>query len=170
MIRYADDFVAAFRYHTDAARFRKELDLRLNKFNLETAKDKTRKLMFNRLDKDRSETFTFLGFEFRRSLSAKGKKDVVTTLMDRNKLKKAVEEFKIWCKEHRNRRSLSGVEMRIAYIMGYVKSKINGRINYFSLPGNSIRHKELVVLFQRVLFYWLNPEIRDFAGAQQSLR
>jgi RNA-directed DNA polymerase len=67
MIRYADDFVAAFRFHKDAARFRKELDLRLVKFNLETAEDKTRKLMFNRLNKDRSETF--LGFGFRRSLS-----------------------------------------------------------------------------------------------------
>jgi group II intron reverse transcriptase/maturase len=148
MIRYADDFVAAFRFHTDAARFRKELDLRLNKFNLETAEDKTRKLMFNRLDKDRSKTFTFLGFEFRRSLSAKGKKDVVRTLMARKKLKKAVDEFRIWCKKFRNR--------RIAWIMGHVKSKIQGVINYFSLPGNVHRHKELVTLFQRALFYWLN--------------
>jgi hypothetical protein len=40
--------------------------------------------------------------------------------------------------------------------MGHVKSKIQGIINYFSLPGNAIRHKELVILFQRVLFYWLN--------------
>lgn len=148
MIRYADDFVAAFRFHTDAARFRKELDLRLHKFKLETAEDKTRKFMFNRLDKDRSETFTFLGFEFRRSLNAKGKRDVVTTLMDRKKLKKAVDEFRIWCKKFRNR--------RIAWIMGHVKSKIQGIINYFSLPGNVFRHKELVKLFQRTLFYWLN--------------
>ena len=148
MIRYADDFVMAFRYHKDAARFYKELDLRLKKFNLETAKEKTRKIMFNRLDKERSETFTFLGFEFRRSLSLKGKKDVITTLMHRDKLKKAVDEFKVWCKKFRNR--------RMAWIMGMVKSKIAGIINYYCLPGNSIRHKELVILFQRTLFYWLN--------------
>jgi len=148
MVRYADDFVTAFRYHNDAARFRKELDIRLKKFNLEVAEEKTRKIMFNRLNKDRSETFTFLGFEFRRSTSVKGKREVVTTLMDRNKIKKAVDEFKLWCKKFRNR--------RIAWIMGHVKSKLDGIMKYFSLPGNSHRHKELVILFQRTLYYWLN--------------
>jgi group II intron reverse transcriptase/maturase len=148
MVRYADDFVAAFRYHKDAARFHKEMETRLQKFNLEIAEDKTRKVMFNRFNKDRSETFTFLGFEFRRSISVFGKRDVVTTLMDRNKIKKAVNEFKIWCRKYRNR--------RIAWIMGHVKSKLDGIMNYFSLPGNALRHKELVVLFQRTLYYWLN--------------
>lgn len=148
MVRYADDYVAAFRYHKDASRFHKEMKTRLLKFNLEIAEDKTRKVMFNRLNKDRSETFTFLGFEFRRSISVFGKRDVVTTLMDRNKIKKAVNEFKIWCRKYRNR--------RIAWIMGHVKSKLDGIMNYFSLPGNALRHKELVVLFQRTLYYWLN--------------
>jgi hypothetical protein len=50
--------------------------------------------------------------------------------MDRNKLKKAVEEFKIWCKKFRNR--------RIAWIMGHVKSKIEGIVNYLS--GIQVSH------------------------------
>ncbi|MBN1604401.1 MAG: hypothetical protein JW915_22520 [Chitinispirillaceae bacterium] len=82
--------------------------------------------------------------------------------MDRNKLRKAVEEFKIWCRKFRNP-VLKRDAQQIAWIMGHIKSKIQGVINYFSLPGNSIRHKELVILFQRVLFYWLNPDcFRDF--------
>jgi hypothetical protein len=80
--------------------------------------------------------------------------------MDRKKLKKAVDEFKIWCKKFRNpvlKRDFAYAQ-QIAWIMGHVKSKIQGIINYFSLPGNERRHKELVTLFQRALFYWLNPD------------
>jgi RNA-directed DNA polymerase len=147
LVRYADDFVAAFRYHKDAARFYNALEPRLNKFMLELSKEKTGKFMFNRFDKNRSESFTFLGYEFRQTSSRNGK-DLVSAIMSRKKLKKAVSEFKEWCKEFRNK--------RIAWIMGRVKSKITGIINYFNLPGNSIRHRELTILFQRILYYWLN--------------
>ena len=147
LVRYADDFVTSFRYHEDAARFYKELESRLKKFMLDLAKEKTRKFMFNRFNKDRSEPFTFLGYEFRQTSSRNGK-DIVSTIMSRKKLKKAITEFKAWCKEFRNR--------RIAWIMERVKSKLTGINNYFNLPGNTKRHRELTTLFQRTLYYWLN--------------
>ena len=71
LVRYADDFVTSFRYHEDAARFYKELESRLKKFMLDLAKEKTRKFMFNRFNKDRSEPFTFLGSEFRQTSRSK---------------------------------------------------------------------------------------------------
>lgn len=40
MISYADDFVCAFRYKSDAERFMVALEKRFNKFGLEHAKDK----------------------------------------------------------------------------------------------------------------------------------
>jgi retron-type reverse transcriptase len=49
LIRYADDFVAAFRYHKDAANFMRMLKERFSRFGLEVAKDKTRKLRFDGL-------------------------------------------------------------------------------------------------------------------------
>jgi group II intron reverse transcriptase/maturase len=65
LLRYADDFVAAFRFHRDAARFLRKLRKRMSAFGLALAEDKTRKLMFNRFRKRDSETFEFPGFEYR---------------------------------------------------------------------------------------------------------
>ena len=146
--RYADDFVTAFRLHDDAAKFLKALRKRLEEFGLEVAEEKTRKLMFNRFDRFRSETFVFLGYEFRRSLSKLGKADCVTTKMCRKRLRRTVNNFALWCRGHRDR--------RIAWIMGMVKSKLTGIRNYFNLPGNSERMKEVETLFQRKLYFWMN--------------
>jgi group II intron reverse transcriptase/maturase len=147
LIRYADDFVAAFRYHSDAQAFYRSLTPRLAKFRLETAEDKTRVLRFNRFDKERSETFVFLGYEFRQTTSLKGH-DIVSVKMSRKKLCRIVNDFSQWCKEHRDK--------RIAWIMGMVKAKVRGIGNYFSLPGNSKRRHEVDLLFRRTLNRWLN--------------
>ena len=146
--RYADDFVTAFRLHDDAAKFLKALRKRLEEFGLEVAEDKTRKLMFNRFDRFRSETFVFLGYEFRRALSKLEKADCVTTKMCRKRLRRTVNNFAQWCRGHRDR--------RIAWIMGMVKAKLTGIRNYFNLPGNSERMKEVETLFQRKLYFWMN--------------
>ena len=146
--RYADDFVVAFRLHKDAAKFMKKLNKRFAEFGLELAEDKTRKLMFNRYDRYRSETFVFLGYEFRRTIGKITKADCVSTMMCRQRLKRTVDYFAQWCKDHRDR--------RIAWIMGMVKAKLTGIRNYFSLPNNTVRLKEVETLFQRKLYFWLN--------------
>jgi RNA-directed DNA polymerase len=146
--RYADDFVTAFRLHDDAAKFLKALKKRLAEFGLEVAEDKTRKLMFSRFDRFRSETFVFLGYEFRRALSKLEKADCVTTRMCRKRLRRTVNNFALWCRGHRDR--------RIAWIMGMVKAKLTGIRNYFNLPGNSERMEEMETLFQRKLYFWMN--------------
>jgi len=46
LIRYADDFVAAFQTQDDAERFYQELGQRLAKFALELSGDKTRVVRF----------------------------------------------------------------------------------------------------------------------------
>ena len=148
LVRYADDFVTAFRYHGDAARFYRELGPRLAKFGLELSMEKTRKLQFNRFKKDLSETFVFLGYEFRRTVSNRSGKDIVTTVMCRKKVRQTVNAFSLWCKEHRNK--------RIAWIMGKVKAKLTGIRNYFNLPSNYRRLKEVRTLFQRKLYFRLN--------------
>jgi RNA-directed DNA polymerase len=147
MVRYADDFIAAFRLHAEAKRFYTMLKERLRKFSLEVAKEKTRILLFNRFRKEESKTFVFLGYEFRRIRTSKGL-DTVTTVMHRKKLSRIVNEFSQWCKKHRNKRT--------AWIMGMVKAKLRGIRNYFSLPGNSKRNAEAELLFERTLYRWMN--------------
>jgi hypothetical protein len=46
-------------YRPDAEQFDKLLPTRMKKFNLELAKEKTRKLQFNRFRKEDSESFEF---------------------------------------------------------------------------------------------------------------
>ena len=146
--RYADDFVVAFRLHKDAAKLMKKLKERFIEFGLELAEDKTRKLMFNRFDRFRSETFVFPGYEFRRIIGKTTKADCVSTMMCRKRLKRTVDYFARWCRDHRDR--------RIAWIMGMVKAKLTGIRNYFSLPNNICRMREVETLFQRKLYFWLN--------------
>jgi len=62
--RYADDFVCAFQYASDAEWFYKALPKRLEKFNLQVAEDKTRILRFSRFQPGLKNRFCFLGFEF----------------------------------------------------------------------------------------------------------
>jgi RNA-directed DNA polymerase len=128
MVRYADDFVTAFRYHRDAASFLRRLPCRLSKFSLKLATEKTRKLMFNRFRKSESETFSFLGFVFRRVTTRRGI-DTVSIRTDPKRLRRIVREFKEWCKKIRNK--------RIEWIMGMVKTKLRGLRNYFGVRGNS---------------------------------
>lgn len=47
LIRFADDFVAAFQHQDDAERFYQELSQRLAKFGLELSADKTRVIPFS---------------------------------------------------------------------------------------------------------------------------
>ena len=56
--------------------------------------------------------------------------------------------FKQWCRKQRDK--------RIAWIMGIVKAKLQGIRNYFNLPGNTLRLREVELLFKRVLYRWLN--------------
>ncbi|WP_246310122.1 reverse transcriptase domain-containing protein, partial [Paenibacillus alginolyticus] len=48
MVRYADDFVCCFEQETDAKRYYKALVMRLKKFGLEIAEEKTKIIRFGR--------------------------------------------------------------------------------------------------------------------------
>ena len=70
LVRFADDFVACFQYEDDAKAFGCDLDKRIQKFGLELAPDKTRRVLFGRFARERlgkrgkkPETFEFLGFK-----------------------------------------------------------------------------------------------------------
>lgn len=147
LVRYADDFVAAFRYHRHAASFLRRLPNRLGKFSLKLAPEKTRKLMFNRFRKTDSGVFSFLGFEFRRITTRRGI-DTVRLRTDPKRMRRIVCAFKEWCKAHRHK--------RIAWIMGMVKSKLRGLRNYYGVVGNSIFVRNINSLFGTTLYRWLN--------------
>jgi RNA-directed DNA polymerase len=147
MVRYADDFVTAFRYHRHAASFLRRLPTRLGKFSLKLAPDKTRKLRFNRFRKSESGVFSFLGFEFRWIVTRRGY-DSVKVRTDSKRMRRIVMVFKEWCRSHRHK--------RIEWLMGMVKSKLRGIRNYYGVVGNSAFLRNLNLLFRKTLYRWLN--------------
>jgi group II intron reverse transcriptase/maturase len=147
LIRYADDFVAAFRYHGEAARYQRELKKRLEEFGLAVAEEKTRKLMFNRFRKDESETFDFLGFEFRHIVSRKGH-DTVWMRTSPRRQRRIVKAFALWLRKNLSKRSV--------WLLGMVKTKLKGLREYFGVRGNSAAVRRMHDLFYRTCFRLFN--------------
>jgi group II intron reverse transcriptase/maturase len=147
VMRYADDFVCAFRYKGDAKRFEKELSIRLKKFNLEVAPEKTRTLQFSRFKDEPNEAFEFLGFEFRWVRRRTGKMGVRRRTSPK-KLRASVQSFTEWIKEYRN--------YRITTIMRIVCQKFRGYRNYYGVRGNMESLSKLFWQCTRLLFKWLN--------------
>jgi RNA-directed DNA polymerase len=80
IIRYADDYVVCFESATDAKSFMEAMNIRLNKFHLETAPEKTNLLEFGvfaqsraKARGERAATFDFLGFTHYCSLDRYGR-------------------------------------------------------------------------------------------------
>lgn len=118
LIRYADDFVAAFEYQHEAERFYHVLGQRLGKFGLALAADKTRIIPF---DRAQSETgFDFLGFEFRWGKDRAGKPHLKRRTAPK-KLRQSIQNFTDWCRQNRN--------LRLPYLFRQLNAKLRGYYN-----------------------------------------
>jgi group II intron reverse transcriptase/maturase len=129
LVRYADDFVAAFRIKADADRFYEWLPERFAKFGLTLSDEKTRKILFTRFEKKISDPFTFLGFTFYWGTSHKGN-DVVMVHTSRKKIHKTLQNIKQWVKENRGKSK--------RWIIEQVMIKLRGHKNYFGIQGSLI--------------------------------
>jgi group II intron reverse transcriptase/maturase len=145
--RYADDFVCAFQYEEDAKRFYKVLGLRLGKYGLEVAEEKTRIIRFSRWHLTDNTYFEFLGFEFRWGTNRAGNPQIQRRT-SRKKLRNSLKIFTEWCKVNRN--------MKMSELMKRLNSKLRGYYNYYGVRGN---YDGLQLFFEeakKILFKWLN--------------
>jgi RNA-directed DNA polymerase len=147
LIRFADDFVALFRYARDAEMFYRKLRERLAKFSLELAKEKTRIVSFSRFRKYEKTSFSFLGIEFRWGVSNSGK-DFIKRRTDRKRLQRAFTEITEWCRENRHQRIRKQVET--------MKQKLRGHYNYYGIAGNSKGIRQFFDGVMRIWYRWLN--------------
>ena len=122
--RYADDFVCAFSNKWDAERFYNELGKRLALFNLQLAVDKTNIIRFSRNQAKDKTHFDFLGFEFRWGKSRTGKMALKRRTSPK-KLRKAIANFALWCKDNRN--------LRVSTLFEKINPKLRGYYNYYGL-------------------------------------
>ena len=128
IIRYADDFVCAFQYKAESKWFFDVLPVRLEKFGLRVAPEKTAMMRFSRFDPTMHRRIVFLGFETYWTYDKQGKVRVMQRTA-RKKLQGACRRIKEWVKENRH---LKG----IAYIKA-LNRKLRGHYNYYSVVGNA---------------------------------
>ena len=98
------------------------MDSRLGKFNLELSREKTRVVKFTRFETKKSETFTFLGFEYRWGLSRKNK-PLVKMRTAKKKFKIALSSMQSWIKSE-------CCKLGTAAIMKKLRAKLQGHYNY----------------------------------------
>jgi len=147
LCRYADDFVCLFQYEDDARRFYKALGMRLEKYGLSLAEDKTRMIRFSRLHMEDKTWFEFLGFEFRWGTNRAGKPQVLKRT-SKKKFRNSLKDFLKWCKSNRN--------MRMTELFYKLNAKLRGYYNYYGVRGNYDRLASFFYHAVNILFKWLN--------------
>lgn len=156
IVRYADDFVCAFQYESDATRFLSLLKERLNKFSLEITEDKTRMLEFGKYASERRckmglgrpETFNFLGFTFYCGRAKFSDKFCLKMKTDRKRIPEKLKKLKKWLVDNRG--------LSVDKIMKRVNQSLLGHFNYYGVPTNV---RQLMVFKNKVedlLFKVLN--------------
>ena len=155
LVRYADDFVVCFQRETDAAKFRRELGLRLGKFGLEVEPTKTRVLKFGRYavqnakaKGERPETFDFLGFTHYCGARRDGTGFRMKRMTARKKFTAKVKVFKEWLKSART--------LKTADLWSTVKAKLRGHFAYYGVTDNLPGIKRFAAEVERLLMKWLN--------------
>ena len=146
-LRYADDYITAFRYRKDAEYFYSKMQKRLNEFGLELSLEKSDIILFSRFKKEGSKRFEFLGFEFSRSTSFRGK-DIIKRRTSRKKLRKSIKNFRNWCKMMRNQ--------KLKTVFKKLNAKLRGYYNYYGLIGNYESLEEFFNISLKILYKWLN--------------
>lgn len=155
IVRYADDFVCCFQHKSEAQQFFHSLKLRLKKFNLEIAEDKTKIISFGRFavhnaKRDRNskpDTFDFLGFTHYCGKSKEGKFRVKRK-SSRKKVQGKLKETKEWLKINRNK--------SIHMIMDRLKRSLTGYYNYYCMTDNIQTVNNFKERLENLLFKWLN--------------
>ncbi|WP_153306695.1 reverse transcriptase domain-containing protein [Desulfogranum japonicum] len=167
LIRFADDYVYCFQYRDELKKVERELPQRLGKFNLELAPDKTKTIKFTRFETTRSESFVFLGFEYRWILSRK-KKPLVKMVTARKKFQQAMSNMKAWIKGNRCISDLTDIMEQFA-------AKLQGHYNYYGVSGNFEKISSFYNYSCKTVFKWLNRRSqrksfhwRGFEGLLQS--
>ena len=155
MVRYADDFVCCFQHKREAIQFYESLKLRLKKFNLEIAEDKTKVIPFGRFAENNAKrtgngkpaTFDFLGFTHYCGKSKQGKFRVKRK-SSRKKVYGKLKESKEWLKSNRNK--------NIHLIMERFRRSLVGYYNYYCITDNSQTVNDFKEKIEILLFKWLN--------------
>lgn len=158
MVRYADDGVFCFQYEEDAKKFYEEFIVRLGKFNLEIAEEKTKIIELKKdsndddNDTDKGEnSFDFLDFTHYVGKDKNGRKRVKRKT-SKKKYKVSFLRCKEWMKKNRT--------TPIKQFMKTMKAKIQGHCNYYGITDNRRTVGDFIDEIRKLIFKWLTEEVR----------
>jgi group II intron reverse transcriptase/maturase len=145
LTRFADDFVACFQYKRDAERLGRYLVIRMRKFGLELAPEKTRMLLFGRFARERMaefgkkpETFEFLGFKHVCGIDRSGKAAIVR-IPSHKSCRKFLDRTHDWLRRH--------IHWRRRDQQRELASRLRGFYQYFALTHTMSK------------LYWVRAEV-----------
>lgn len=139
IIRYADDFVMGFQYREDAEAMRWALGQRMYRFGLQLHPQKTRLIEFGRFaainrqqrGMGKPENFDFLGFTH---LCSTRRSDGAFAVRRQTITKRLLATVR------RVRQNLRHMMHDDPHRVGaWLRSVVQGHLNYFAVPGNTIR-------------------------------
>lgn len=153
VVRYADDFVIGFESHSEATACLEELHARFTKFGLKLHKGKTRLIEFGRYainrrqrrGQKRPETFDFLGFTH---VCAKTRKNGWFTI-HRHSMAKRMRVTLLAVKRALRKR----MHRSLGETARWLRSVVQGWLNYHAVPSNSRRIRRFV---DEVTRHWLH--------------
>lgn len=169
LIRYADDFVIGCQYRWEAERILEELKLRLGKFGLEVAEEKTRIIEFGRYARERAGkrgakagTVEFLGFTHYCGLDRAGR-FVLGRKTSGKRFRAKLVELNDWLRYVRSR-------MPLEDWWKILSSKLRGHYQYYGVTGNSWSIGRFHKLVERKAYKWWNRRSQMPSGDWQEFR
>ena len=157
LVRYADDFVIAFRNRRDGERVLSALGKRLARFGLTLHDGKTRFVDFRPMHRqggghDGQDKFDFLGFTHLWGKSRRGRL-VVRQFTARDRLARAAKSIWNWCKGNRH--------LPLHEQHGHLVRVIRGHCGYYGLTGNGKQLSQFRRAVVRSWHRWLGRRHRD---------
>ena len=149
--RYADDIVLGFQYDSDARRFRRDLAVRLEQFELNLHPQKTQLIRFGRFARQQCRaygegkppTFDFLGFTHYCTIARTNGRFMVGRKSIKKRVRSQLREIK------------HALRVRLHRPIGetgvWLQRMLHGHLNYYAVPGNQ---PSLRYFFQCVRRYW----------------
>ena len=169
LVRYADDFVAAFQSESEAIAFESLLRNRLSKFGLKVQEEKSQIITFGRYawykaqrQGTKLKTFDFLGFTHYCTKTRKGKFKLGRKTA-KSKFRQKAKELNQWLKKVRNL-------VKLKQWWKVLIVKLIGHYRYYGISGNCRELKKYYRLAIRLALKWINrrSQKKSYNWAQYS--
>ncbi len=147
IIRFADDFLLGFTHKEDADRVMKVLPKRLGKFGLTLHPEKTKLIELGKREKEKTNTFDFLGFTHYMGESKKGK-SILKRKTSSKKFRTAAVKMDDWIRKNRH--------IKVKELINQINLKLRGHYGYYGITFNHKKVKDFYEQTKRRLQYWLN--------------